>query len=427
MSISRRSILKWGGTALAVSPIVGGTLLAITGPSAVQRQRTAARAEGLPLTPQDLRPQPPVREEDNAAPLLRELTTRYNAIPKQETRTWEKALSTLLKKPTDSEAKTAFLAGLIRYAPLIALAEQAAKRPHCDFGYDFSKGATLEFPEFGIVRHFAQVFVNRACAAESADEGFADIARAAQLGNHMAETPVMISALVYSAIQSIAHQGYITLLKRFGPSEHAESTLAAFAPAPDPTFYFGGEILLGLSTLQQLREGKQQLATVDGIAVDSFSKLMRSVQGSVFAPVLLPQWEHQMLVYWREVYQQVRLAKSDFRLLPEGLNQQGKRWQNDKLHLPQNLLVLMLTPMLSGAINSINLRTEALRALRHSALALLKDPHTPLLNDPFSGEPLHSRYEGKTLILYSVGQNRTDDGGAELSQDKTQLDLVVRL
>ena len=39
--------------------------------------------------------------------------------------------------------------------------------------------------------------------------------------------------------------------------------------------------------------------------------------------------------------------------------------------------------------------------------------------DPFSGAPLRSRRDGKTLILYSVGPDGRDDGAAARSDDVT--------
>ena len=106
--------------------------------------------------------------------------------------------------------------------------------------------------------------------------------------------------------------------------------------------------------------------------------------------------------------------------------------------MPQNLMVLILTPVFSQAAVKTHVYTAALRHLRETALVLSEEkaktghfPDSPTLpTDPFSktGEPLRYRKEDNGCVLYSVGQDHTDDGGVE-KRDKSseKLDMVVRL
>jgi hypothetical protein len=51
-------------------------------------------------------------------------------------------------------------------------------------------------------------------------------------------------------------------------------------------------------------------------------------------------------------------------------------------------------------------------------------PYLPL--DPFTGKPLNMKAEGGDVIFYSVGNNRTDDGGAR-GKDIDEGDIVIHL
>jgi hypothetical protein len=47
--------------------------------------------------------------------------------------------------------------------------------------------------------------------------------------------------------------------------------------------------------------------------------------------------------------------------------------------------------------------------------------------DPFDGQPLRFKREGKDLIFYSVGEDGVDNGGVVRSGNANQGDIVFRL
>ena len=438
MNPTRRAILKWGGITLVSSPVVGILTLSISGPGLLERQREAARREGIPLLPEDLRPNPPIPDAQNAGPLLKELTRRYNALPEKESHDWDATYDSFGKNLDDPKARAAFQASLVRYADLVHLAEDATARPHCDFAYDWSQGMNLEFPEFAIVRRFGRLFTARASLATDSSQAWADVARCAKLGNLMGQTPCLIAALVSVALHAIADKSYIATLKRFGPSPQARETLAAFGPPPKPTVYFQGEVVACATTLEQLRAGKlKDMADEDGGAFIG-GAVWKNL--SFVAPVAVPFWEKQLLLFWREAFAKARDAErtGDYEGLGTWFDATMKVWERDKLNLPQNLLVLILAPVFSQATNKTHLHTQAQRHLRESALALLEEkaktssfPDSPTLpTDPFSPgkQPLRYRKEGTGCVLYSIGQDHTDDGGVEKhTKTNVKLDMVVRL
>ena len=320
---------------------------------------------------------------------------------------------------------------------MIRLAEDAAKLPHCDMAYNWSLGPNLLFPEFAILRQFARIFRVRALLATDAIVAWDDIARTAKLGNLIGETPCLIAALVAVAIQAIADKGYIETLKRFGPSAKAHETLTAFAPPPTPSHYLKGEVIMATATMELLREGKLKNINGDEEGVDNPSVWQNL---SVVAPIATAFWEKQLLVFWRGAFAQVRLAErtGNYEELSKWFDATVHTWERDRLNTPQNLMVLILTPVFSQATNKTHLQTAALRQLRETALALSEEkaktgsfPDSPTLpTDPFSPDkqPLRYKKDGDGCVLYSVGQDHTDDGGVEMREKNSEkLDLVVRL
>jgi hypothetical protein len=437
MNPTRRSILRWGGIALVSSPVAGILTLSISGPSLLEKQREAARREGIPLTPDDLRPSPPIPDSENAGPLIKELTKRYNALPETEQKAWDKTYDTFAKATDNSAARAAFRDSLTRYADLIQLAESAAECPHCDLAYDWNQGLNLELTEFAIVRRFGRLLAARSWLATDASSAWEDVARCARLGNLMGQTPCLIAALVSVALHAIADRAYIATLKRFGPSPQAHSTLAAFGPPPKPTIYFRGEVVSCTMTLEQMRSGKFKLSDGDYDPFNSNGSVWKSL--SFVAPVAVPYWEKQLLVFWRAAFAKAREAEhtGDYEGLGKWFDITMKMWEQDKINIPQNLLVLILAPVFSQATNKTNLQTLTQQRLRESALALSEEktktgsfPDSPTLSaDPFSPtKPLRYRKEGTGCILYSIGQDHTDDGGvAKREKNSEKLDLVVRL
>ncbi len=416
---------------------MGLLTLSISGTSLLEKQREAARREGIPLTPNDLRPNPPIPDSENAGPLIKELARRYGAIPEPEKRAYDKLYEAFSKSPDDPAARAALQKSLIPYADLMQLAERASALPHCDMAYDWSLGPNLLFPEFSVLRHFARMLSARAWLASDADSAWRDIACVARLGNLICETPCLIAALVGVAIHGIAHRTCVATLKRFGPSAKAHETLSTFGLPPTPEHYLKGEVILATMTMKLLREGKLKNLNGDSEGEDN-SSVWKSF--SVIAPIASAFWEKQLLVFWRGAFAQVRLAErtGSYEELGKWFDATIKTWERDRFNIPQNMMVLILAPVFSQATNKTHLQTAALRQLRETALALSEEkaktgsfPDSPTLpTDPFSKtrEPLRYRKDGAGCVLYSVGQDHTDDGGVEKREKNSEkLDLVVRL
>jgi len=107
--------------------------------------------------------------------------------------------------------------------------------------------------------------------------------------------------------------------------------------------------------------------------------------------------------------------------------------------LPTNWMVPILAPAIVGGIDGFDRMVARsdfmyvatqLRAwkIQHGNYpdtlnALASGASEPLPIDPFSGEAYHYRREGEGFLLYSVGPNRKDDGGAK-GEKRDEGDIV---
>jgi hypothetical protein len=422
MSTSRRRILSLIARGVCAAPLAGGLFVAASAPSRLEKEREAARREGVPLEPRDLQPRPAILPEQNAGPLLQEITREYNAIPASERHPWE--FCKFLEKPDDPKEIATVQSGLTRCAALIRLAETAAALPHCDFHYDYALGPDLLLPELAVVRQCARFFASRALL----NNDLADVARAARLGNLASETPVLIAVLVGSACHGMGNNAYQKLLRRPGCDlKAARATLTAFAPAPSPLWSLGGELMLATAITKRARQGKLTMQAIRGGEEPSFDIL------SVAGPVMASLWEQRLIAFWREVYAAIRASGTDYELMQQRFERISQRW--DKSRSPQDLMVKILTPVFTSAIERAHITAEAQRNLRIAALTLWEErevraefPENPTLPiDPFSKKPLgYRRLENGDCLIYSIGPNRIDEGGVEKINNHP-ADLVVRL
>lgn len=436
MNATRKVILKYLGLGAVAVPVAGIGLIAAMGPGTLERQREAARRDGLPLLPEDLKRTPPVPDEQNAAPLLRELHHLWRSKPDKEIDPWIAVAHNMCRKSEDASFRAAFAKGVGKFPEFVRLAEAAAERPHCDFGCDWSRGMKLEFPELSVTRHAASFFAARALIAGEPSSAFSDIARAAHLGTLLQETPCLLPTIAGSTALEMAHKSYLDALKRFGPSPLARKALNAFGPIPYPEFYCRGEVVIGIATMTLLREGKmnrteEDIPESEGMCGDgAFWETLAKV-----SPLAGPYWEERLILFWREVYAILRATRDDPIQRGNLLEAQVNRWSEDKLHTPQNLIALILGPMYAQGIISTPQKAATARALRETALSLLETkaktgafPEKPSLpRDPYSNRPLGYRREGAGCALWSVGPDGKDDGGVAYSKDRRLLDLVVRL
>lgn len=382
--------------------------------SRLPQERAAARREGIPLTPADLRRRrPPVPAEQNAAPLYRRIAA---ALDRQAMNADAKTLDWLRRpKARTNQDREAARRVLARRKPVLDLAERAAALPGCDFRRPYEKGAAIEFPEYAALRHVARLLAARATLESDAgqpEKAFASVAVGARIADHVGEDTGLIALLVQIAIRALMDRAFHTVLNTHqntaGVVTLARRTEAAFGARPDFLHALGGEVVLGTVTCQQMRAGR----------LDDAGGVPRKAPAWV-----VNGWEANMLSLWREAFAKLRAAGDD-PLAQYQVMRGTEQHFDDRARRVMNVLAAILFPVFDTAALKVA-QEDALRQLRKTAVALvayrqktgryperLNQLPAPAPPDPFTGKPfVYRRAVGGGFVLYSVGMNLKDDGG----------------
>jgi hypothetical protein len=233
------------------------------GPRDLALQRAAARGEGIPLTPAQLKAAAPPPAALNAAPVYEELAQMLKAKPVD--------LSTLqivgrlgADRSTTPDELAAVRKMLEKRQDAIDLVHQATERPRCVFRSDWSHGPPLLFREFTTLRAARLLQAESFLQAQEGrwNEAITTQARGFRVAEHAATDSFLIGYLIGTAIDRITLVGMANILDRAGPNaevaERVRSTIAASRPQLDFRRTLESEGVFSLVNLEELRHGGPQ-------------------------------------------------------------------------------------------------------------------------------------------------------------------------
>jgi hypothetical protein len=396
----------------------------------------AAKREGLPLEPADLRRKPPVPDSRNAAPYLREMARECEATrARSSAETGD--VGAAMRRPGRSAADRQAARDLLeRESRMIELAEKVAAKPDCDMDKPYEQGPELMFPEFVAARQAARLLAIRAIL--SSDSGrlqsaFRDIGAGLRLARHAGREPVVIAMLVQIAIEAIMGAALEqVVLDHIGEPRVirlAEGTLAAQGPLPSIEHAFRGEVVMGRrgGDLGQLT-GSQPSADVQ-----------RRTSSQSGRNAFCNASEARVVSFWRRSFASLREHRGDPAAQADAQQAAlGEIEANSRK--PSYLLVNILAPALTRLSDKV-LHMQAQRHLRATLLRIVSYRNRTgafprdlaqlggnVALDPFSGKPLVYRRSERGFVLYSIGMDRKDDGGMAVKPgpDKPVPDIVVQ-
>lgn len=387
------------------------------------RMIEALHAEGLPTTPEELSAwYPEVPKEENAAPLyLAAHEATEKLLPAQAD------LIPYTGHGPEFELSAAFpeetLARMAEYrmanAEALSLLHRAAQKKECRYPVDFAKGKALELPHLDNLRGSTWLLcIEGAWAAETGDapravRAFLDILAVAE---SLRNEPLLISQFERIYMHGTASDLLAHLLSRTSLPEEALAQIhSALRKAHDPEALLkalGGEQCMGLAAFRdsQLLGKKQALG--------------RPVAGA-FQVIGFGEVD---LRYFLGAYRII--LDGARKTFPEALAT-GKAVEDYVRGLPPLLSIgtKLLVPALGGT-GSAFARDEATLREMETAIAIeryrqKKDTLPDTLDalvpdflpavsaDPFDGAPLRYRKGEAEYTLYSVYENRIDDGGMQ--------------
>ena len=351
------------------------------------------------------------------------------------------------------------LLALSKYDSLIERLRQDSQMTYSRFPLDYNSDqapARLVLPHLIGVKQLANVLQLRAIAElqnGQSDKALADVNLMVRLADANRDEPALISHLVRIAILQIALQPIYEGLAnhKWSDSQLAEldSKLAKFDFLTDYKFAMRGEmIFFQEGDLDYLRRHPEQIQNMGSDTQTSPPFLARLV-----AKLIPSGWFYQNEMHSARAIEEFYLPDADTIreiLSPSTIRTSDAAFNTDIRHANvYNILERSVLPTLSpvpirfaygqNAANLARVATALERyRLAHGEYPNSLDPLAPqfiarLPHDIINGQPLHyQRTANGHFILYSVGWNETDDGGAVVMKkgspgvDRTQGDWVWR-
>jgi hypothetical protein len=319
-------------------------------------------------------------------------------------------------------------------AELQQLQDAAAARPYSWYPiqYDYEPSWGILLPHLARLKGLTVLTQVRATArleAGSSEDAFADLKLGLHLSDSIREEPLLIDHLVRIATLAIdlqtVREGLIRHAWTDPQLEEMGKHLARVDVLAEYVHAMQGERALSVSGLDYVRRR--------GFRENPMNYLGDSEGGSASAPNFNPMpsgWIYQNMKTISAMHQEFTLPAVDARarrIFPE-VSEQGTRAVETMRTGPYTIFAKMLLPALQKAVQkSSRMQTyvDAARiacALERYRLAEGKLPDTldalvprfidQIPTDVIDGKPLRWRRDGDGgYVIYSVGWNRTDDGG----------------
>ncbi len=398
------------------------------------KELPAAEAEavklGLPLVGADMLPKPPVRPEENAAPILREAFKAMETAAAQD-QDWHYHINIALAEPTPDRTETATVA-IGRVSPALDLAVKASRRPRIDFERPWltEYPTSVKFPESSQTKQLILGLASRGIwrtklgqtelAAEDFRAGLA-------LARFAGEEPTLIFAFVqlayesfiYFAIQSALsfRPGDIEFISRLDriAAKHSSSPIDMFKA-------LRGDAYMGIASAE-LQLGSH----------NRYAELKRDTTGRVVLDGKLDPASHKLylgsrtrvLQAWNEAYREAGSIKDPIvqaERLTKIFDWHSRDGDRTRLH---NVIVLPIVNPGSGNIAEQPVRWQALRGLLAALRFRANQGHSPNSLeeagfrevDRFADSPFRFNVDGDAIVVYSVGRDRVDHNAQERVED----------
>jgi hypothetical protein len=403
-----KKILKWTGIVLAGLVAIGliaNAWFVWTTDRRLERQLTAIREAGEPLTLADLA-RKPIPPEQNAATYLRRAEADVTAMNKEVYATdWYKGWDLGQRLPP--EGAKLIKAAFVAHPRVMPLLERAAACPDYDAPFDCT-GPPEQFierlsPWMQDSRQHARILHLRAflLAAEGkSDEAARTALVLTRLARHWQPDVLIAGMLVRATVQGIA-------------IDAANAALQAGPVSSD----LRGAVDAELARLERLSAAGSRRAVLGERAygVASFAQ-MPARNFWLFAR---GSWNRQESRYLDAMQMFLKLLDG-----PIGYRQAAQTLDN-AFAGAEAPLVALLAPAIKAALVAVVQSQAMVRSLRVlNALQTHVPPESdriPKLSelglpvettiDPFNGEPLHVKRLPQGWLVYSVGRDLHDDGG----------------
>lgn len=397
----------------------------------VDRAAAAYRKAGLPWEAKDIAANPPVRDDENAAPEI------WAAMKKFPDKTFNADFERLAQL-ADSHDWSGFDSAFGSYGTKLKYVEAAAAKPRIDFHRDYDQGAVLLLPEFSWMKKFVKALTLRAerhAAFGEVKECVEDLRRAWKISVLSGSETNMTSYLVGVACQRLTFESVQRCANSLANDRQGLEALAqlnsTFDKYPDFENALRGEVYL---TLVFVRNAGDELLSHNYLNSELQWPETKPIRTGLPDGIYSRAFSARMMELWAQAQTEINKHHGD----PFAI-QQVSRDMERKLDPSDSHASTWFDAILFPSIGSIATLSLEMKAQRITNSVLLNalivrattgafpDPVRGDVTDPFGSLPLIVKRRGEELRVYSRGPNGKDDGGFrknELSTVKSD-DIVA--
>ncbi len=412
------------------------------------KELPAAEAEakrlGLPLTGADMLPSPPVRPEENAAPILREAFAALEAAAKQE-QDWHYLINIALAEPTPERTDVA-RQEIERVSPALDLAVKASLRPRIDFGKPWLKEypTSIKHPESTQIKQLILGLASRGMwhtKFGQTDLAAQDFRAGLALARFAGQEPTLIFAFVQLAYESFIYFAiqsavtfrpddieFITRLDRIA-AEHARYPIDMFKA-------LRGDAYLGIASAELQLGSNYPYADLNR---DANGRVKLGGKIDPLSQKLYLGSRTRVLQAWNEAYREVGSIKDPIALserLTKIFDWHSRDGDRTRLH---NVIVLPIVKPGAGNIAEQPVRWQALRGLLAALKFRSAQGRAPNSLeeagfrevDRFAEGPFKFKQDRGAVMVYSIGRDRVDHQAQERVEDaqgeRIGGDVVARI
>jgi hypothetical protein len=376
------------------------------------------RDAGLPWTAADLSPKT-LPAEKNGYHELTKILVEY----KESTKLKAPAIKDLLT-PSDYSIVREYLAernGFLNQMHTLSQMEYVWDK-------DWDQGASLLFPEFADIKNLVKDLVLRAeyrSAQRDIEGAAADLKAASGLANAVSGGPTIINGLVHIACRSIVFRGLQRSasfhLQDAAGLRKLQASISALETPPDLYYHMQGEAYLGLASLRNFNWQMLSQSSFEAMEAPPVKKIVRDgdVSGIAARSFAVPYLE-----LWTRLANEVKSKGTKPQQMMEISAQMDE--MGESARGVSSTFVKIMFPVFAQA-GQAYAKTEAdyltakwgieaaiSRAEGRSAAAV------SLPVDPFGTGPLKLKADKSRLLVWSLGINRSDEGGLSLDEARSR-------
>ncbi len=390
---------------------------------------------GIPTEPEDLRPNPPVPEDQNAAFLYKQIEKLNSEIGKTASKRQRDLISLNTSYAGDM---VEFRAAHKTYQPVFALIDKLPSRPYLDHRPDFVQGFNLGFTESSTAKDVAKMLTARLVYwidQKDYDRALRDIEIQYVIANHLSEEVSLLGAFMSIAISAIADASLDRLLHAIQNNHlmltKTEAMLERRLKLPNLRRALYGELIFMRNSIKHY-DSWRSLATENGQYNEPSSLEKRFDQITIGNPDVQRMFEARTVAMWRQLFARFPENDLDWQAYRRAFQEIEARIQADD-SLP-NVLNRAIFP--TSGDSSIPFAQHAatqrlsllsVKLLRARAAGLPKDlsKYGTLAIDPMDGKPMRYLANGKDFKVWSVGRDLIDQGGKRRIPGSSSKDFDI--